>query len=242
MLILAIDTSTRTGSVALLRDDHLLAQVFREEETPYSTRLFRDMDLLKTMAPFELKQVDLFAVASGPGSFTGLRIGLTAVKAWAEVHEKPVAAVSALEAICAQSVAIAKVSLSEEVTFAPFFDGRRGQLFGAVYRRAAGDARALELVSGESVLSPEEFMELVKGGNHKGQPRLVSPAPGLIPATLLEQSLHGVGIETVSPILAATIGRLGFDRAKRGELVTALQLDANYVRRSDAEAKWKDSQ
>ena len=92
MLILAVDTSTRTGSAAVLRDSEILAEVSGYEETPYSTRLFRDVALLEERSNFRLNQIDLFAVAAGPGSFTGLRIGLTAVKAWAEVHAKPIAA------------------------------------------------------------------------------------------------------------------------------------------------------
>src|SRR5580658_6662709 len=103
MLILAVDTSTRTGSAALLRDFTVVAEISGYEETPYSTRLFRDVSVLQEKANFRLDQVDLFAVAAGPGSFTGLRVGLTAVKAWSEVHGKPVAAISGLEAIAAES-------------------------------------------------------------------------------------------------------------------------------------------
>src|ERR1700722_14502387 len=102
MLILAIDTSTRTGSVALLRDRTLLQEISGNEDTPYSARLFRDVELLQARAPFRMDQIDLFAVSCGPGSFTGLRVGLTAVKAWAEVHRKPIAAISGLEAVAAQ--------------------------------------------------------------------------------------------------------------------------------------------
>src|ERR1700739_1238533 len=102
MLILALDTSTRMGSAAVLRDNVVLAEVSGYEETPYSTRLFRDVETLQTRANFRPDQVDLFAVAGGPGSFTGLRVGLTAVKAWAEVHRKPITAISGLEAIAAQ--------------------------------------------------------------------------------------------------------------------------------------------
>src|SRR5579872_6219879 len=105
MLILAVDTSTRTGSAAILRDSEVLAEISGYEETPYSSRLFRDIALLQDRANFRLDQVDLFAVAAGPGSFTGLRVGLTAVKAWAEVHGKPIAAVSGLEAIAAELLA-----------------------------------------------------------------------------------------------------------------------------------------
>ena len=241
VLILAIDTSTRTGSVALLRDDCLLAEVSGHEETPYSTRLFRDLEVLKSNAQFELSQIDMFAVASGPGSFTGLRIGLTAVKAWAEVHEKPIAAISSLEAIAEQSRAMTgNLSVGNHM-LAPFFDARREQLFGSLYRCSPGNPPALELVSEESILSPEEFIALVKGGFRMGQPKLVSPVPDLLLPSLIQEFLPGVEIAIVSPILAPAIGRLGFERAKRSDLLDAIRLDANYVRRSDAEAKWKDA-
>jgi tRNA threonylcarbamoyladenosine biosynthesis protein TsaB len=240
MLILAIDTSTRTGSVALLRDDVILAQVSGYEETPYSSRLFRDLEILKGNAQFSLNQVDVFAVTSGPGSFTGLRIGLTTVKAWAEIHSKPIAAISGLEAIAAQSKACSEALAIENEILAPFFDARRGQLFGSLYRHSVGQAATMEQVAGESIVSPEEFIELVKGSLHLGRPTIVTPVPELLPSSLVQQCLPGVGIEVVSAVLAPTVGLLGFERAKRGELVDALRLDANYVRRSDAEAAWND--
>src|ERR1700681_4049874 len=149
MLILAIDTSTRTGSAAILRDTDVLAEVSGYEETPYSSRLFRDIALLQDRANFRLNQVDVFAVASGPGSFTGLRVGLTAVKAWAEVHGKPIAAISGLEAIAAESL-IGGAPIAANGLVAPFLDARRGQVFGAIYRSKSGDAGGLTLASDES--------------------------------------------------------------------------------------------
>jgi tRNA threonylcarbamoyladenosine biosynthesis protein TsaB len=240
MLILAIDTSTRTGSVAFLRGNEVLDHVSGHEETPYCTRLFRDLELLQSRAQFRMDQIDLFAVASGPGSFTGLRVGLTAVKAWAEVHGKPIAAVSGLEAIAAQSKAFEGDSNEIEGIISPFLDARRGQLFGSSYRRRPGNPSRLELIGEESIFSVEEFLESARGNSLLGHPLLVSPTPDALPANLVQQLLPGARIETVSGILAPVIGRLGFDRAKRGELVDALRLDANYVRRSDAEAAWKD--
>src|ERR1700690_1603747 len=135
MLILAIDTSTRAGSVALLRDRQVLVEISAREETPYSTRLFRDLELLQSRAPFRMDRIDVFAVAAGPGSFTGLRVGLTAVKGWAEVHRKPIAAISGLEAIAAESVPGAAVNGSSPHLIAPFLDARRGQIFGSIYSR-----------------------------------------------------------------------------------------------------------
>jgi len=228
MLILAIDTSTRAGSIALLRDREILAEIAAREETPYSTRLFRDLELLQSRAQFRMDQIDVFAVAAGPGSFTGLRVGLTAVKGWAEVYRKPIAAVSGLEAIAAQG------SANHEV-LSPFLDARRGHVFGSSYRRRSGQPSTLQLVGEEALLTLEEFLSLVKRNCGATQAILVSATPDVLPLDLVESILPEAQIEQVSASLAPSIGRLGFDRANRGDLVDALGLDANYIRRSDAE-------
>ena len=227
------------GSAALLRDSKVLEVVSGFEEAPYSTRLFRDIVLLQGRAKFRMDQVDAFAVAAGPGSFTGLRVGLTAVKAWAEVYGKPVAPISGLEAIAAESL-LGEAPVASGVHFiAPFLDARRGQVYGAIYRRISGDPMGLALDSDESILSPDEFLELVKGKcPHPVQ--LVSPTPEALSAARIEEVLQGASILQVSAALAPSIGRLGFERARRGDLVDSLCLDANYVRRSDAEGAWKD--
>jgi tRNA threonylcarbamoyladenosine biosynthesis protein TsaB len=232
MLILALDTSTRAGSVALLRDSQVLAEISAREDTPYSTRLFRDLKLLQSRAQFRMNQVDVFAVAAGPGSFTGLRVGLTAVKGWAEFYGKPIAAISGLEAIAAQ--ASAPHDGSREM-ISPFLDARRGHVFGSTYRRGPSQQGVLQLVGEEAILSIEEFLTQVKQNCLAGQFVLVSATPEVIPLELVESIVPGALIEQVSASLAPTIGRLGFDRANRGELVDALGLDANYIRRSDAE-------
>jgi tRNA threonylcarbamoyladenosine biosynthesis protein TsaB len=241
MLILAVDTSSRMGSAALLRDSQVLEEVSGFEEAPYSTRLFRDIVLLQGRAKFRMEQVDVFAVAAGPGSFTGLRVGLTAVKAWAEVYGKPIAAISGLEAIAAESQLGEAPGASSAHFIAPFLDARRGQVYGAIYRSISGDHIGLALDSDESILAPDEFLELVKGKSpHAVQ--LVSPTPEALSAARIEEVLQGASIVQVSAALAPAIGRLGFERARRGDLVDSLRLDANYVRRSDAEGAWKDRQ
>ena len=239
MLILAIDTSTRMGSAAILRDAQILAEVSGYEETPYSARIFRDVALLQDRAGCRMDQIDVFAVAAGPGSFTGLRVGLTAVKAWAEVYRKPVAAISGLEAIASEAISKNASGDSCPRFIAPFLDARRGQLFGAVYRRMAGDTTELELASDESIVSLDEFLELVQGKSPEPV-QLASPTPDLLPPSRIIGVLSEAHVCHVSAALAPAIGRLGFRRAGRGELVDAIRLDANYVRRSDAESKWKD--
>jgi tRNA threonylcarbamoyladenosine biosynthesis protein TsaB len=239
MLILAIDTSSRTGSAALLRDSQVLAEVSGYEETPYSTRLFRDVAALQRQENFRLEQIDVFAVAAGPGSFTGLRVGLTAIKAWAEVYGKPIAAISGLAAIAAESQLGEALAGSDSRAIAPFLDARRGQLFGAIYRRIIGDATGLALASDESILSVDEFLELLRGESTAAL-QLASPTPEILPAARIREFLPDVSVVQVSAALAPAIGRLAFERAQRGDLVDAIRLDANYVRRSDAESAWKD--
>src|SRR6202158_512202 len=193
MLILAIDTSTRAGSIALLRDRQALAEIAAREDTPYSTRLFRDLELLQSRAQFRMDQIDVFAVAAGPGSFTGLRVGLTAVKAWAEVHQKPIAAISGLEAIAAQGNA------NDELV-SPFLDARRGHGFGSTYRRSPGQSGVLQLLGEEAILMVEEFLSLVKTNCGTGQAVLVSATPEVLPPDLVESILPGARIEPVSEI------------------------------------------
>jgi tRNA threonylcarbamoyladenosine biosynthesis protein TsaB len=231
MLILAIDTSTRAGGIALLRDRQVLAEVAAREDTPYSVRLFRDLEVLRSMSQFRINEVDVFAVAAGPGSFTGLRVGLTAVKGWAEIYHKSIAKISGLEAIAAQADA------TDEL-ISPFLDARRGHVFGSTYHRDPVESTVLQIVGEEAILSVEEFLSLVKVNCGTREPVLVSSTPDVLPLRLVQSILPGARIEKVSESLAPMIGRLGFDRANRGDLVDPLELDANYVRRSDAEVTW----
>src|SRR5579872_4134121 len=99
VLILALDTSSPSGSVAVLHDQEVIGTISASTDEIYSSRMFRHLEFLLRELSLGLDQFDLFAVVAGPGSFTGLRIGLAAVKGWAEVYRKPVAAISALEAV-----------------------------------------------------------------------------------------------------------------------------------------------
>jgi tRNA threonylcarbamoyl adenosine modification protein YeaZ len=228
MFTLAIDTSGRVGSVAIVRDRQVLLELSSCDDSPYSSRLFRDLGLLQAKGQFTLADVDLFAVVTGPGSFTGVRVGLTATKAWAEVYGKPVAGVSGLEAIAAQAPAGRSL-------VAAFSDARRGQVFGAIFRREFADATRLERVGDEVLAAPSEFLGEV--GNAVGQNRLVlvSPNPDCLGANFHPSDRPGWLLERVSPVLAPVAGKLAFGRASRGALRDALHLEANYIRRCDAE-------
>jgi tRNA threonylcarbamoyladenosine biosynthesis protein TsaB len=186
-----------------------------------------------------MEEFELFAVAAGPGSFTGLRVGLAAVKGWAEVYRKPIAAVSALEAVAVQG-------RSGAALIVPVLDARRGQLYFGLYRRAeggeAGDGR-LDLDGEEYVMTPAEFFEALRKQAAGSELAIVTPEPELFSSAASRKEITDLRarVEPASSVLAPFIGQLGFRRAQRGELANPLTLDANYVRRTDAELHWKES-
>jgi tRNA threonylcarbamoyladenosine biosynthesis protein TsaB len=217
--------------VAVLRDESVLALSEHEAGVDYSSWLLPAVTGALAKAGVAMGEVDGYVVASGPGSFTGVRVGLTTVKGWVEVYGKPVAAVSRLEAIAEQ------VSV-EARCVAALVDAQRGQVFGGVYRR---EGASLTRIGEEMVISPglfvEEAVRLVKGE----EIRWVStdPAHVLGEAAWKEREKAGESIQEVSATLAGVIGRIGARRLREGQSTDALGLDANYVRRSDAEIFWK---
>ena len=235
MLILSLDTSSPAGSFALLRDASVLSERVSTDREPYSASVLRHSRELLEGADIPLERIDLFAVDAGPGSFTGLRVGLATVKGWAEVSGKPVAAVSGLEALAAQASPYQQGSLVAAV-----MDARRGQIFGCLFLAGDGWGR-LERVGEEVVATADEFFEFVRM-NLAGRKLVIAcPSPGLIEPTIKRQGLNGCVIEEVSNALAPAIGKLGYAKALRGEVIDALHLDANYIRRSDAEMNWRTS-
>lgn len=239
MWILAVDTSTRQGSLAVLQDTDVVAEHASDANVPYSESLIPDVEELLSRAGISMTSIDLFSVVSGPGSFTGLRVGLTAVKAWAEVLCKGVAAVSGLEAIASQVRSLG--TASEPCLIASVLDARRGQIFGGVYKCEATplDGDGLEPLGEEIVASPEEFIAMASARAGASVPVFASPTPDMIAAPVSRSSLRGARIVEVSGALAPAVGRLGYLRALRGDVRNALGVDANYVRRSDAELNWK---
>jgi tRNA threonylcarbamoyladenosine biosynthesis protein TsaB len=239
VLILAIDTCDAHGSVALAQDGVVLSSLPHDSGEDYSTWLLPAVDHVLNAACRRLVDVELYAAAAGPGSFTGIRVALTTVKAWNEVFHKPIAAVSRLEAFAVQA-ADAKPGLPKIV--AAFCDGGRGQLYGAVYCRA-GDR--YEPVGDERVVTAGELIwwaSDVAGNDPVGW---ASPDPSILlgdPAWQ-ERGARGEVPEEVPRqvprVAAPAIAKIAVQLAAHGRLTDALRLDANYIRRPDAEVKWK---
>ena len=226
-----MDTCDSRGSVAVLRQDRVLHVVVHDSAEDYSSWLLPAVGRALTVSGVEMASVDAYAVAAGPGSFTGVRVGLTTVKAWGEVHRKRIAAVSRLEAIAIQASA-------ENAHVAAFFDAQREQVFGAVFQLRG---ERLERVGEEMVIPPGRFIEsaaeLAKGG---GISWVSIDAARLVrEENWKAREARGEKVENVSSALAPAIGRIGMGQLAAGRFTDALSLDANYVRRSDAEIFWK---
>jgi tRNA threonylcarbamoyladenosine biosynthesis protein TsaB len=242
VLILALDTSSPSGSLAVLRDEKVIGVVSTATGEVYSSRMFRELEFLLGELSLRMDEFDLLSVAVGPGSFTGLRVGLTAVKGWAEVYGRPIAAVSALEAVAVQAH-------SNAALIVPVLDARRGQLYFGLYRRTgSGRECRLALDGEEYVMTPGEFFEALRNRVAGAEFAIVTPQLELFSDSRLHDVVSqnevenlNAHVEPASSVLAPFIGQIGFSLAQRGELADPLTLDANYVRRTDAELHWKES-
>ncbi|MDD8026584.1 MAG: tRNA (adenosine(37)-N6)-threonylcarbamoyltransferase complex dimerization subunit type 1 TsaB [Acidobacteriota bacterium] len=223
MRILAIDTTTPSGSVALLEDDRLLGEVGIESPATHSTRLLLSVDLLLKSLGLAIGDVDGFAVSPGPGSFTGLRIGLSTVKAFVFATGKPVAAVSSLEALAW------KHRGDPACLVGPMFDAKKGEIYAALYE--AGP-KSLRPVIPEGAYAPEDYLRRVPkrriavfagNGTSLCRRRL---------AALLGDKAR---FSERSPFIAAEIGRLGLAALRAGKGADAAALEPHYHRRSQAE-------
>jgi tRNA threonylcarbamoyladenosine biosynthesis protein TsaB len=231
VLLLALDTCDARGSVALLRSAQVLELSAHESAEEYSSWLPRAVEQVLKASGQSMQTVEAYAVAAGPGSFTGVRVGLTTVKAWSEVFGRRIAAVSRLEAVASQAEAGAKV-------VAAFVDAHREQVFGALYRRIDG---RLGRVEDEMVVAPGNFLDWV--GERAGSERVAWVSPDAEHLTSREnwraREKAGEKVQKVSTIFAPVIGKIGYQKLLENQTADALTLDANYVRRTDAELLWK---
>jgi tRNA threonylcarbamoyladenosine biosynthesis protein TsaB len=209
-LVLAVDTTGEHGSLALARGAEILGELAVDAPSGFAHVIFGQLRALLQRSGVEFGAIDCFAAASGPGSFTGVRVGLAMVKGLAEAAGRPAVAVSNLQALAA---------FGTQARRAVLLDARRSQIYGAVY-----DAD-LRLVAPETVDTLEGWLASLPEG----------PLEFIAP-----QEWPGIrGTCSLSP-LAGAIARIAAERWMAGEAQDPAALDANYVRRSDAELFWKE--
>ena len=220
MYFLAIDTATSSGGVALSRNSEVIGVMMCKTPMRYSDKLIEYTDFLLTQLEVNVREVDCFVVATGPGSFTGLRIGIATAKGFCMSHGKPAIGVTTLEALAWRFRWVSN-------RIAPMIDARRQQIYGALYER---DERGLSVVREGCVKAPAEWL--------KGLPSekcvFVGDAAQMYSQTIAALQPGGQVLSTDNCILNE-LCELGYMRFTRGESHSGADLKADYIRPSDAE-------
>lgn len=216
MFLLAVDTTTRWGSVALLRDGEVRGEVrFVEEGGGHSRTVLPAVEALLRFAGVAPGQMEAFAVALGPGSFTGVRVGVSTVQGLALGSGRPALGLSTLEALAAKM-------RGRSHTLVPMVDAYRDQVYAAVYDEALQEKRPAEAVAPEAWLR-----DLPPGAAFLGDG-----------ATRYHETIRAHHPQALFPdrtvFLAAAVGRLAAPRLAAGEGVEAAALRPLYLRPPDA--------
>ncbi len=221
MTILAVDTTSPVASVAIRQNGEIVSELTLESDQGFAHLIFDAIDKCKNEAKVDLGQIDCFAAASGPGSFTGVRVGLTVAKGLAESMRKPVIGVSNLRASSSFGKNASRLR-------AVVLDARRSQVYAAVYDRD------LRLVLPETVQTLEAW--LAKLDPTAGY-EFISPMPLALEGTPFART----PVTRPPTALAGAVALCAELDAAEGKWLDPAALDANYVRRSDAELFWKEN-
>ena len=221
-LILAVDTTHEFGSLALMSGRDPVEEVLLHSPEGFGRILFERLGQLLDRHGRQVREVDCFAAASGPGSFTGVRIGLACVKGIAEAAARPVVAVSNLEVMATFGAAPLR---------AVVLDARRGEVYGAVYDEQGVAIRP------ETVMSFTAWLGTLPQGEIEFISTDFSPFVQALAGTRFEKA----AVTAAPRALAAAAGRIAHGRWRAGLAADPAAIDANYVRRSDAELFWKES-
>lgn len=220
-LILSLDTTQEFGSIALLEGSDAVEEVLLHSPDGFGHVLFEHIARLLGRHNRRVDEMACFAAAAGPGSFTGVRVGLACVKGLAEATGCKVAAVSNLEAMALFGSAAQRAVL---------LDARRGEIYGAVYG-AAGEILREPVVSRFPA-----WLETLPPGEIEFLSSDFEPFRPALQGTRFALSR----ITTVPRALAAAVGRIAYERWSAGLAKDPAEIDADYVRRSDAELFWKE--
>jgi len=225
MIILAVDTTTFAGSVALLEKTKLLAEVNIDSPSTYSERLLPAVEFILKTNGMDIKDMDGFALAAGPGSFTGIRIGLSTVKSFSYASGKPVAAVSTLKALAW------KLRHPQNHLLCPLLDAKKGEIYAALFESRGGKLK--EIVP-QGAYSPDRFFTLLPSN------RIIfftGNGIGTYRDKIFQYFKDKARFSHRSPFIAFEIGLLGSELLRKKKGVSAQELKPIYFRKSQAEEK-----
>jgi len=225
MNILALDTSGVTASVALLQGETVLAELFLNLGRNHSEILLPSIDHLLIATGLELRAIDVFACTVGPGSFTGIRIGVSTVKGLALAVDRPIVGLSALEVLAMNAMGFQR-------KICPMIDARKEQVYAGLY--ADNGTESLTNIIPERLVKANDFLELIAGD-------AVFIGTGAVKyGDIIRRRLVGRGyfvVDHLHQVHASAVGALAGRKALAGGLTDAVKLIPLYLRRSEAEEK-----
>jgi len=229
MKVLGIDTSTSCGAVGLIDDEQVLSDTLLNIPVTHSERLLGAIEFSLREARCSIEDVEGWAISLGPGSFTGLRIGVSTVKGLAFATGKPVAGMGTLDVLASQ------VSPTPYL-ICPILDARKKEVYSAFYRY--GEAGVLLRQSEDQVLRPEDLVKRING-----QTILIGDGVRTY-RDLLLRSLPSLAIFPAAPLHiphGSMVAKLGFELLKKGDHLNVSTFSPIYIRPSEAEVKWQET-
>lgn len=222
MRLLALDTATETCGIAFLVDGHMKVELNLSHGQTHAKHLMSGVEAVLNMAGVPLNDVDAFAVTRGPGSFTGLRIGISTIKGLALAMGKPVVGISSLEVLAFQAE-------SSQEWICPMIDARRREVYWSLYQRREGE---LEQIEPEQVGPADVAAEKIKG------PCRFIGSGALAYRPLIEEKVNHFihwGSGYSDTINIGWVARLAWERFSQGDVDDVGDLGPVYLRKSDAE-------
>jgi tRNA threonylcarbamoyladenosine biosynthesis protein TsaB len=223
-LILAVDTTTPTGSVALLRNTKLIAEFNQDSATTFSERLLPAVHLMLKSCGMMVQDIHGFAVAVGPGSFTGIRIGLSTIKSFAYASGKPVAPVSTL-------TALAMKLLHSHRLICPLIDAKKKEIYAALFESRQG---ILKEIIPQGAYSPDAFFSRLP--SHRIID-FIGSGRDVFGTMIINYFKDKARFSKRSPYIAFEVGLIGYDLLKRNKGKDFQEIEPLYLRKSQAEEK-----
>jgi tRNA threonylcarbamoyladenosine biosynthesis protein TsaB len=228
MKVLGMDTSTSCGSVGLVEDKWVISDHLLDIPITHSERLLKTIDWILKESRLGISEIDGLAISLGPGSFTGLRIGVSTVKGLAFSLKKPIAGVSSLEVLASQ------VSPTPYL-LCPILDARKGEVYTAFYRYEGGTYPQPQ--SSIEAIEPGQLILRIK------EPTLFFGNGVKTYGPFLKEKLQQLALFPPPPFHiphGSTVAKLGLERLERGETIDLATLIPLYIRPSEAEIKWRE--
>lgn len=234
MYTLALDTTSPVGGLAVMRDHEVVTTLNGDSSRTHGERLPGDVLRVLETAGLALGDVDLYAVARGPGGFTGLRVGISTTQGLALVHGRPVAAISALEA-AARAALMAEAGIGRNDLVGVWLDAHRGEVFSALYGmdESPADPSSLRIVDEPRVDTPAAV--LVRWRTEIDAGRIWLTGAGAL-RYRAEARDGGLADEIrIGANLAVAVGVIAVESARLGTTLSPHEVAPLYIRRPDAE-------